>query len=138
MQHGSSRARILKLADRISNMTALGFVHDAAFVRRYLEETRACVLPTPRRSARTCTESCPTWSRIANGCCGCWVRPPSSSRRAFFVHARAKSMCPRSTSVSDQLDLDPVADVEALLAAHHPALHRRRNTRTHVPLGTRR
>jgi GTP pyrophosphokinase len=45
MQHGSSRARILKLADRISNMTALGFVHDAAFVRRYLEETRACILP---------------------------------------------------------------------------------------------
>jgi GTP pyrophosphokinase len=45
MQRGSPRARVLKLADRISNLTALGFVHDAAFVNRYLEETRAYVLP---------------------------------------------------------------------------------------------
>jgi (p)ppGpp synthase/HD superfamily hydrolase len=45
MQRGSARARTLKLADRISNITALGFVHDVEFVRRYLEETRACILP---------------------------------------------------------------------------------------------
>jgi GTP pyrophosphokinase len=45
MQHGSPLARVLKLADRISNVTALGFVHDMPFVRRYLEETRACILP---------------------------------------------------------------------------------------------
>jgi len=45
MTRGSARARALKLADRISNMTALGFVHDTPFVRRYLAETRACILP---------------------------------------------------------------------------------------------
>lgn len=45
MQRGSPRARLLKLADRISNLTALGFVHDAAFVRRYVEETRTYILP---------------------------------------------------------------------------------------------
>jgi len=45
MQKGSPRAKVLKLADRISNLTALGFVHDSAFVKRYLEETRACILP---------------------------------------------------------------------------------------------
>jgi GTP pyrophosphokinase len=45
MQQGSDRARTLKLADRISNLTALGFVHDIAFVRRYLEETKAHILP---------------------------------------------------------------------------------------------
>jgi len=45
MQTGSQLARVLKLADRISNLTALGFVHDAAFVRRYVEETRAYILP---------------------------------------------------------------------------------------------
>jgi GTP pyrophosphokinase len=45
MQHGSGRAKTLKLADRISNLTALGFVHDAAFVRRYLQETKAHILP---------------------------------------------------------------------------------------------
>ncbi len=45
MLDGSRRAKILKLADRISNLTALGFVHDAAFVSRYVEETRACILP---------------------------------------------------------------------------------------------
>jgi (p)ppGpp synthase/HD superfamily hydrolase len=48
MQTGSRRARLLKLADRISNITALGFVHDAAFVRRYLHETRTFVLPYAR------------------------------------------------------------------------------------------
>ena len=45
MQQGSPRARLLKLADRISNLTALGYVHDAAFVRRYVDETRRYVLP---------------------------------------------------------------------------------------------
>jgi len=45
MLHGSWRARVLKLADRISNLTALGFVHDTTFVARYLEETRTCILP---------------------------------------------------------------------------------------------
>jgi (p)ppGpp synthase/HD superfamily hydrolase len=45
MQEGSSRAKVLKLADRISNLTALGFVNDVAFVKRYLQETRACILP---------------------------------------------------------------------------------------------
>jgi GTP pyrophosphokinase len=45
VMRGSPRARLLKLADRISNLTALGFVHDAEFVQRYLEETRACILP---------------------------------------------------------------------------------------------
>jgi GTP pyrophosphokinase len=45
MQSGSPRARVLKLADRISNMTSLGFVHDAAFVKKYLQETRDYILP---------------------------------------------------------------------------------------------
>lgn len=45
MQHGSTRARLLKLADRISNLTALGFVHDAAFVKKYVQETRTYILP---------------------------------------------------------------------------------------------
>jgi len=45
MLNGSPRARTLKLADRISNLTALGFVHDVEFVKRYLEETRDYVLP---------------------------------------------------------------------------------------------
>jgi GTP pyrophosphokinase len=45
MTTGSPRARTLKLADRISNLTALGFVHDAPFVRKYVAETRACILP---------------------------------------------------------------------------------------------
>jgi (p)ppGpp synthase/HD superfamily hydrolase len=45
MESGSSRARVLKVADRISNIISLGFVHDAAFVRKYLQETRVCLLP---------------------------------------------------------------------------------------------
>jgi GTP pyrophosphokinase len=45
MLSGSDRAKVLKLADRISNLTALGFVHHREFVRRYLQETRDCILP---------------------------------------------------------------------------------------------
>jgi (p)ppGpp synthase/HD superfamily hydrolase len=45
MQTGSPQAKLLKLADRISNLTALGFVHDATFVKRYIDETRTYILP---------------------------------------------------------------------------------------------
>ena len=45
LESGSNRARILKVADRISNVTFLGFVHDTAFIRRYLEETKTYILP---------------------------------------------------------------------------------------------
>jgi (p)ppGpp synthase/HD superfamily hydrolase len=45
MTRGSDRAKVLKLADRISNIFALGFVHDAAFVKRTLQETRDHILP---------------------------------------------------------------------------------------------
>jgi len=45
MESGSFRARVLKLADRISNIFSLGFVHDEAFVRKYLMETRGFILP---------------------------------------------------------------------------------------------
>ena len=45
MTKGSRRAKLLKLADRISNLTALGFVHDIAFVKRYVLETRNYILP---------------------------------------------------------------------------------------------
>jgi (p)ppGpp synthase/HD superfamily hydrolase len=49
MRSGSDRAKVLKLADRISNLTALGFVTEAAFVKRYVDETRACILPFARQ-----------------------------------------------------------------------------------------
>lgn len=45
MKQGSPRARLLKLADRISNLTALGFVHDVAFVKKYVQETQNHILP---------------------------------------------------------------------------------------------
>ncbi len=45
MRSGSAKAKLLKLADRISNLTSLGFVHDAHFVRRYLDETRSFIQP---------------------------------------------------------------------------------------------
>jgi (p)ppGpp synthase/HD superfamily hydrolase len=48
MHSGSERAKLLKLADRLSNLVALGFVHNQAFVKRYLEETRQYILPYAR------------------------------------------------------------------------------------------
>jgi (p)ppGpp synthase/HD superfamily hydrolase len=45
METGSRRAKILKLADRISNLISLGYVHDRAFVEKTLAETRDYILP---------------------------------------------------------------------------------------------
>ncbi len=42
---GSHKAKILKCADRISNMTALGFVTEPKFIHKVCEETEAFILP---------------------------------------------------------------------------------------------
>lgn len=42
---GSQNAKLLKCADRISNMTSLGFVTDEAFIERYCDETEFYILP---------------------------------------------------------------------------------------------
>ena len=47
---GSSRARVLKSADRISNMTRLGYVTDVDFIRRYTDETENYVFPIAKLS----------------------------------------------------------------------------------------
>ncbi|OJF76109.1 MAG: hypothetical protein BKP49_08130 [Treponema sp. CETP13] len=45
IEHGSKKAKILKCADRISNMISLGFVTDSSFIERYCEETELYILP---------------------------------------------------------------------------------------------
>jgi GTP pyrophosphokinase len=45
METGSNRAKVLKLADRISNLISLGWVHDQLFVNRILNETKEYILP---------------------------------------------------------------------------------------------
>jgi GTP pyrophosphokinase len=45
MKTGSPSAKILKLADRLSNLYSLGFVNEEAFIRRYLAETKEFILP---------------------------------------------------------------------------------------------
>lgn len=42
---GTERAKVLKAADRISNMISLGYVTDVEFVRRYADETERYVYP---------------------------------------------------------------------------------------------
>ncbi|MDR2509785.1 MAG: hypothetical protein LBC77_03975, partial [Spirochaetaceae bacterium] len=44
-EHGSRKAKILKCADRISNMIALGFATDIEFIERYTDETVNYVMP---------------------------------------------------------------------------------------------
>ena len=44
-ESGSEKAKILKVADRISNMISLGFVNDLEFVERYINETEKYLLP---------------------------------------------------------------------------------------------
>ena len=43
--NGSTRAKILKVADRISNMISLGFVNEPAFIARYTAETAQYIFP---------------------------------------------------------------------------------------------
>ena len=45
LNNGSHNAKVLKCADRISNMTSLGFVTDAKFIERYCDETEYYLLP---------------------------------------------------------------------------------------------
>ena len=45
LETGSRNAKILKVADRISNMIALGFVINTEFIHRYTEETINYVFP---------------------------------------------------------------------------------------------
>ena len=42
---GSQKAKILKCADRISNMISLGYVTDPKFIERYCDETEFFLLP---------------------------------------------------------------------------------------------
>jgi len=42
---GSQKAKILKVADRISNMISLGFVNNMEFVERYIKETEEYLIP---------------------------------------------------------------------------------------------
>jgi GTP pyrophosphokinase len=52
LNFGSDKARILKSADRISNMISLGYVTDVEFVRRYTDETERHVYPIAERVDR--------------------------------------------------------------------------------------
>ncbi|MDR0497626.1 MAG: hypothetical protein LBH42_08435 [Treponema sp.] len=45
LKEGSHSAKILKVADRISNMIDLGFVVNTEFIHRYTEETAQYVFP---------------------------------------------------------------------------------------------
>jgi GTP pyrophosphokinase len=42
---GTMRSKVLKSADRISNMISLGYVTDIAFIKRYTDETEHHVFP---------------------------------------------------------------------------------------------
>ncbi|MCQ2611770.1 MAG: hypothetical protein MJ169_08480 [Treponema sp.] len=45
IETGSQKAKILKCADRISNMISLGFVTNPEFIERYCDETEFFILP---------------------------------------------------------------------------------------------
>ncbi len=45
LNEGSQKAKILKCADRISNMISLGYVTDPHFIERYCDETEFFLLP---------------------------------------------------------------------------------------------
>ncbi|MDR1389477.1 MAG: hypothetical protein LBJ31_05815 [Treponema sp.] len=47
---GTENARILKCADRISNMISLGFVNNTEFISRYTDETVSYILPIAEKA----------------------------------------------------------------------------------------
>ena len=49
---GSEQAKVLKTADRISNLIALGLVNDLHFVKRYVMETASTSTRSPRKRTR--------------------------------------------------------------------------------------
>jgi len=53
---GSHNAKILKVADRLSNMISLGFVNNLDFVERYINETTQYVLPIAREISQYMTQ----------------------------------------------------------------------------------
>ena len=53
LETGSRQAKILKVADRISNMISLGFVVNTDFIGRYTEETVQYVFPIAEQVDRS-------------------------------------------------------------------------------------
>ena len=45
IEHGSEKAKILKTADRISNMISLGFITSPELIERYCDETEFYIFP---------------------------------------------------------------------------------------------
>jgi (p)ppGpp synthase/HD superfamily hydrolase len=45
LEKGSQQAKVLKCADRISNMISLGYVNRPEFIKRYCEETETYIYP---------------------------------------------------------------------------------------------
>ncbi len=45
IEHGSEKSKILKCADRISNIISLGFVSKPEFIERYCDETEFFIFP---------------------------------------------------------------------------------------------
>ena len=45
INEGSQKAKLLKTADRISNMISLGYVTDSKFIERYCDETEFFIFP---------------------------------------------------------------------------------------------
>jgi len=53
LETGSRQAKVLKVADRISNMIALGFVINTDFIHRYTEETERYIFPIAEQVDRS-------------------------------------------------------------------------------------
>lgn len=61
IKNGSEKAKILKCADRISNMISLGFVTDSEFIERYCNETELYIFPIALEVILKCTRSLWPW-----------------------------------------------------------------------------
>ena len=75
MQTGTDRAKRLKLADRLSNLTAVGYVNDRAFAVRYLQETRTYILPYAQAISEDMHTELSDLIKIREEAIGRWYAP---------------------------------------------------------------
>jgi len=86
---GSFNAKVLKVADRISNMVSLGFVNNMDFVKRYADETERYIFPIAELVNKSMLKE---------------LQSLVESRRKYFLDSAAACAKPEKPSYTDSSD----------------------------------
>ena len=76
LKTGSHHAKILKVADRISNMISLGFVVNLEFITRYTEETERYIFPIAESVDKAMLAELKSLVESRKKCISAWTANP--------------------------------------------------------------